>query len=401
MAASITTRSSWRRISAAAHRRKLDGRARTATGTRRRTQSTGTWVAAWPIRVLPAAAAMAVTKIHRSLTPGTNWTPVAHITRPSTFSGCCFHSSWATGPPIEYPATIADSTPSSSSSGGHVVGAVGEPEAPPGSQAAAVPAQVGGDHPEVPAERLEHLEPVQAGRGEQAVEEHDGRRPRRAGHLADERRAPAGELDPVAERDGRAGDGGCTDRARTPGHNMTTRQIVRGFSMADHPIHPDIDFISGAFWGRDPHPELTWMRQNAPVYFDGTVWGIASYDGVRAISNDPATFSNAGGIRPDTGPIPMMIDMDDPDHWRRRKLVNRGFTPKRVRASEDRIRAVVRRDHRRGLRARRVRLRVGHRRAAAAHHDRRRARRRARGPRRSPAVERRHAAGAHRRARDR
>ena len=36
----------------------------------------------------------------------------------------------------------------------------------------------------------------------------------------------------------------------------------------------------------------------------------------------------------------MMIDMDDPDHWGRRKLVNRGFTPKRVRASEERIRDV-------------------------------------------------------------
>ena len=110
--------------------------------------------------------------------------------------------------------------------------------------------------------------------------------------------------------------------------------------MADHPVHPDIDFLSGAFWGRDPHPELAWMRENAPVYFDGHVWGIARYDDLRQVSKDPTTFSNAGGIRPDSGPIPMMIDMDDPDHWGRRKLVNRGFTPKRVRASEDRIREV-------------------------------------------------------------
>jgi cytochrome P450 family 142 subfamily A polypeptide 1 len=36
----------------------------------------------------------------------------------------------------------------------------------------------------------------------------------------------------------------------------------------------------------------------------------------------------------------MMIDMDDPDHLRRRKLVNKGFTPRRVRDSEDRIRLV-------------------------------------------------------------
>jgi cytochrome P450 family 142 subfamily A polypeptide 1 len=35
-----------------------------------------------------------------------------------------------------------------------------------------------------------------------------------------------------------------------------------------------------------------------------------------------------------------MIDMDDPDHLRRRKLVNKGFTPRRVRDSEERIRLV-------------------------------------------------------------
>ena len=37
----------------------------------------------------------------------------------------------------------------------------------------------------------------------------------------------------------------------------------------------------------------------------------------------------------------MMIDMDDPEHWKRRKLVNRGFTPGRVRDSEQKIRDVA------------------------------------------------------------
>ena len=36
----------------------------------------------------------------------------------------------------------------------------------------------------------------------------------------------------------------------------------------------------------------------------------------------------------------MMIDMDDPEHLARRKLVNKGFTPRRVRASEEQIREV-------------------------------------------------------------
>ena len=35
-----------------------------------------------------------------------------------------------------------------------------------------------------------------------------------------------------------------------------------------------------------------------------------------------------------------MIDMDDPEHARRRKLVSSGFTPRRVRESEDKVRRV-------------------------------------------------------------
>jgi cytochrome P450 family 142 subfamily A polypeptide 1 len=102
----------------------------------------------------------------------------------------------------------------------------------------------------------------------------------------------------------------------------------------------EIDLLDGAFYGGDPHPAYTWMRENAPVYYDAAhnVWGLASYAAVLGVSKDPSTFSNAGGIRPDSGPIPMMIDMDDPEHWKRRKLVNRGFTPKRVRESEQETR---------------------------------------------------------------
>ncbi len=103
---------------------------------------------------------------------------------------------------------------------------------------------------------------------------------------------------------------------------------------------PDIDLVSGAFWGRNPHEGLAWLRRNAPVWRDPRtgVWGVATYDLVRRVSTAPERFSNAGGIRPDSGPIPMMIDMDDPAHRQRRKLVSTGFTPRRVRDHEDSIR---------------------------------------------------------------
>jgi cytochrome P450 family 142 subfamily A polypeptide 1 len=110
--------------------------------------------------------------------------------------------------------------------------------------------------------------------------------------------------------------------------------------VADHDTRDDIDFVSGDFWGRNPHDALTWMRANAPVYWDGRAWGIARHGDLKAVSKDPGTFSNAQGIRADADAIPMMIDMDDPEHLRRRKLVNKGYTPRRVRDREDEVRAV-------------------------------------------------------------
>jgi len=109
--------------------------------------------------------------------------------------------------------------------------------------------------------------------------------------------------------------------------------------MPDHPTRDDIDLLEGSFYvdAREPY---AWMREHAPVYFDDHtgLWGIASYAAVLAAEKDAETFSNAAGSRPVNGPIPMMIDMDDPEHWKRRKLVNKGFTPRRIRESEEEIR---------------------------------------------------------------
>jgi cytochrome P450 family 142 subfamily A polypeptide 1 len=81
------------------------------------------------------------------------------------------------------------------------------------------------------------------------------------------------------------------------------------------------------------------MREHAPVYYDeaNQLWGVATYAGVMAVERDPGTFSNAGGNRPGYGPMPWMIDMDAPSHLKRRKLVSRGFTPARVRATRDHV----------------------------------------------------------------
>ena len=91
-----------------------------------------------------------------------------------------------------------------------------------------------------------------------------------------------------------------------------------------------------------PWEDHRWLRDHAPVHFDepSGLWGIARYDDVLAAERDPRTFSNAGGSRPDTGPLPWMIDMDGRDNAKRRKLVSAGFTPGRVRAAEPHLRDI-------------------------------------------------------------
>jgi len=104
----------------------------------------------------------------------------------------------------------------------------------------------------------------------------------------------------------------------------------------------DVDLVDGAFWGGNPYPALAWLRRHAPVYLDerNDVVGVTRYEDVKLVSRDPELFSSAGGIRPDAGAFPFMIDMDAPEHRRRRRLVNWGFTPKRVADAEAGIRDI-------------------------------------------------------------
>jgi cytochrome P450 family 142 subfamily A polypeptide 1 len=112
--------------------------------------------------------------------------------------------------------------------------------------------------------------------------------------------------------------------------------------MTQAPPEFGIDLMSGEFFGSDPYPAFAWMRAHAPVLHDevNDLWALAAYRDVKAAGTDPATFSNAGGARPKYPPLPMMIDFDAPEHHRRRRLVSAGFTPRRVAALEDHVRAV-------------------------------------------------------------
>ncbi|MEE2678027.1 MAG: cytochrome P450 [Myxococcota bacterium] len=116
--------------------------------------------------------------------------------------------------------------------------------------------------------------------------------------------------------------------------------------MPNHPTRPEIRLLDGEFYANRPIEHYAWMRENAPVYHDedAGVWGVARHQEVMTISKTPEIFCSAQSSRPEPNSwVPSMINMDDPEHKRRRNLVNRGFTPKRLRDSEAKARRICNR----------------------------------------------------------
>ena len=92
----------------------------------------------------------------------------------------------------------------------------------------------------------------------------------------------------------------------------------------------------------NPWPELARIRAEEPVYRDPTgMWGLFRHEDIVWAERHPDLFSNAQGSRPRGSPQPSMIDSDDPHHARRRRLVYKGFTPKRVADHEPELRKIV------------------------------------------------------------
>jgi cytochrome P450 family 142 subfamily A polypeptide 1 len=117
--------------------------------------------------------------------------------------------------------------------------------------------------------------------------------------------------------------------------------------MPAHPTNPNVHIMDPKFY-LDPHPHFTWMRENAPVSWDetspdGGIWGVTLHEDIMLCSKTPEIFCSSESSRPERdSKIPSMINLDDPDHRRRRNLVNRGFTKQRVEAHEPKIRAICR-----------------------------------------------------------
>lgn len=104
-----------------------------------------------------------------------------------------------------------------------------------------------------------------------------------------------------------------------------------------------INLLDRDWYAGDPSADYAWLRENAPVYYseEAGAWGLTRHADVSFAERNPEIFSSANGSRPVGRPQPSMIDSDDPQHYRRRKLVSKGFTPRQVNAMEDHVREIV------------------------------------------------------------
>jgi cholest-4-en-3-one 26-monooxygenase len=110
----------------------------------------------------------------------------------------------------------------------------------------------------------------------------------------------------------------------------------------EEPMTRELDLLDGRWYAGQPFDDWAWMREHAPAYWDAKneVWALTRYDDVLAVEKDPKTFSSYRAPRPHGDHLPMIISMDGQEHTRRRQLVSRGFTPRRVRDHEQTIRRI-------------------------------------------------------------
>ncbi|GAA1923290.1 cytochrome P450 [Streptantibioticus ferralitis] len=131
---------------------------------------------------------------------------------------------------------------------------------------------------------------------------------------------------------------------------MSCPALPDGFDFTD----PDL------YHQRVPLPELAALRGTAPVWWnaqphniagfdDDGYWVVTRHQDVREVSTKPEVFSsnlNTAIIRFNESITReqidvqrlIMLNMDPPEHTRVRQIVQRGFTPRSIRALEDALR---------------------------------------------------------------
>ena len=102
------------------------------------------------------------------------------------------------------------------------------------------------------------------------------------------------------------------------------------------------------FWQQGPDAELGDLRRRCPVthQFDGQYWVVTGHQQIAEISKDPVSFSSARGVLiVDRGRAVAAADsllyVDPPRHATLRRIINRGFTVRRIAALRPVIEKIV------------------------------------------------------------
>jgi cholest-4-en-3-one 26-monooxygenase len=119
-----------------------------------------------------------------------------------------------------------------------------------------------------------------------------------------------------------------------------------------------VELTEREIWANGPPHELfKEMRGQCPIHWtesfedfpeEAGFWSVTTADDVHTVSRDWQTYSSErGGVIAAAGGFPlelaqaMFIGMDPPKHDRLKALFQAGFTPRRIAAHEDAIRAIV------------------------------------------------------------
>jgi cytochrome P450 len=100
----------------------------------------------------------------------------------------------------------------------------------------------------------------------------------------------------------------------------------------------------------NPYPFYAYLREHAPVYWIEPLqaWALSRYADVDFALRNPQIFPSSGFTNQTLGDLnptpetPWILDMNPPDHTRLRKLANKGFLPRLIRALEPRVQEITR-----------------------------------------------------------
>jgi cholest-4-en-3-one 26-monooxygenase len=104
-----------------------------------------------------------------------------------------------------------------------------------------------------------------------------------------------------------------------------------------------------------PHPEWTWLRRHHPVFWYerpnvDPFWAITKHADIIEIGKQPDVFLNAPRLAIFTNDLPPppegaarhLLNMDPPEHARYRRVTSGWFTPRAIRAMDDKVARVTR-----------------------------------------------------------